>query len=174
VNITLVVGAETRTFRHVLHIYQNMTSTFTYTFMDDYIGVTTIDITPTITYVHPTDNPPILAVAASGAANGNLSGTGTVTDPYMLSFGATPPASAVEADEITITVTATNGTYATITGLFKGAVQTPPGPGFNVFTLTGGTAPFDVAGGPHQFSVTGITSDGDAYSGEVFIMIVNE
>ncbi|MDR0456020.1 MAG: hypothetical protein LBH20_04975 [Treponema sp.] len=170
-------------FRHILQIYENMTSRFTYTLTDDKLNVVVLSSDLDLRYVHPVDRPPQLTVVKAAAANGALSGAGTEASPYLLSFGG--GASAVEADVITITVdppivAAPDGpiTYTSVEGRFRNTAVAPVG---NVFTLTGGTAPFDVANpgtGVYQFLVIGTASaphySGAPYQTEIFIRIVDE
>jgi hypothetical protein len=42
VDFEIIVNGETRSFKHVLHIYDGLTSTFTYTFTDDYFAITQV------------------------------------------------------------------------------------------------------------------------------------
>jgi len=161
VDITLIVNSVPRDFRHVLHIYQNMKSTFSYTFTDSHI-TTTVTFTPDITYVHPTDTPPSISAAAISATPNPLAGTGTVNDPYVLSL--------TDTDYPTgLTITVSNN--ATFTGGIKYYVNstaiTPPG------TISTSSAPFNAVGGPYQIMVEGTVgaTNGAPYYTEFFVRV---
>jgi len=165
-DITLIVNSQTRIFRHVVHIYQNLKSTFAFEFTNAYVAVRII-FTPTITYSNPDDDPPVLAVVKAGGGGTLGASDGSLASPYILSItGTTYPSS--------ITVTVSNFSTAfsggSIIGSFKG-ISVAPTPTSDVFTLSTSASPFNVAGGPYQFAVTGIKADDSAYISVIFISI---
>jgi hypothetical protein len=165
VDITLIVNGATRNFRHVLHLYQNMKSTFNYAFTDDHIGVELITFTPTITYTHPTDNPPLIGV---GKVSSNaVSGTGTADDPYLLSLTDNNYPS-----DLIISVTNV-GTFTGGIKYYHGTTLLKTGSPLTLDTGSTPPAPFDAAGGPHQIMVEGIVgaSNGAPYYAEIFIKV---
>jgi hypothetical protein len=164
VDITLVVGTApdtiTKNFRHVLHVYQNMTSTFTYIFTDDHIGggqaQAKVSFTPKIVYEHPKDNPPKVTVTSS---TGAVPGTdGSEKNPYILSLA--------DDTALALTVTATTGTYSSV-AYFNGSTSLTLTSG-NIIDSTVG--PFDEHG---KYSVTVVgTQDGIPYDTEIFIQVI--
>jgi len=162
-DITLIVGSETRIFRHVVHIYQNLKSTFEFEFTDAYVVVRII-FNPTITYNNPADDPPVLAVER--VSGGTMSGDGSLDKPYILSLTGTKFPDSIK---VTVSNFSTAFSGGSIIGSFKG-ISVAPTPTSDVFTLTS-ASPFDVAGGPYQFAVTGIKADGSAYISVIFIFI---
>jgi len=171
VDITLIANGVTRHFRHVLHIYQNMKSTFNYTFTNDHIGITSITFTPDITYVPPTDNAPTIVPAAISTASpvNGVAGNGTVATPYLISL-ADAPATA----PIGLTITVSNST--TFTGSVKyylGSTVLGSGASLTINTSTA-AAPFNATGGPYQITVEGTigATNGVPYYTEIFVKVV--
>jgi hypothetical protein len=161
VDIELIIDGATKYFRHVLHIYQNFTSTFEYIFTDDHIGVTGVTFTPLIDYEHPKDNPPTVAVAPSSSSNFTVAiGDGSWTDPYLLSLsGLTLP----KELEITVTYLGTPEFYYGSTLLGSGASLIIPA-----------TAPFNTVGTYQVLVVGTATADGKPYEKEIAIKVVDD
>jgi hypothetical protein len=168
VDITLIVNGTTREFRHVLHIYQNYTSTFSYTFTTDHIGVELWTLTPTINFTPPTDTGkvPVLTVAENASLN-TLNGAGTAANPYILSLSDNG-----EPDDLTITVT-NNATFSIITYyLNKASLGTGTTFSIDFSTAPFDAAPFDAAGGPYQITVEGIIGT-TPYITEMYFTVID-
>jgi len=88
------------TFRHIAHIYQGMTSTFTYEFSDNFFVLLSGTLTPTIDYEAPDDHAPVLTYDDDGDNN-----------------AVTPEVDIVNGATITLSKTGTGGklTSATLT-----------------------------------------------------------
>jgi len=162
VDITLKVNGVTRNFRHVLHIYQNMKSTFSYAFTNDHIGVTLITFTPTINYTHPTDTPPTITTSTT-SVNG-VQGIGTAISPYMLSL-----TDATNPNNLTITV----NNAGTFTGGVKYYLGSTVLSSTSPYTINISAAPFNAVGGPYQIMVEGTvgTTNGVPYYTEIFVKV---
>jgi hypothetical protein len=170
IEVKVATSLDSKKFRHVLHVYQGMDSIFTYTFKDGHmgIGVNTGTVTPTITYKHPEDNPP--EVAVTPAAGTLKAGNGSVDTPYLLSLD---PASTLTS---VLTVSVTNS--ATFTG---GVVfQYHDGTNWvNGTAINSSAAPFDKVG-TTQISVVGniecivcTPTHNIPYHEEIFIKVVD-
>jgi len=171
VDITLKVNGVTRNFRHVLHLYQNMKSTFSYIFTDDHIGVELIQFTPTITYVHPTDTVPTIGTAPITFASppNIVVGSGTAAAPYLISLADDPSTA-----PIGLTITVSNS--ATFTGGVKYYLGSTVLSAVSSLTINTSTAsaPFDAVGGPYQITVEGTVgaTNGVPYYTEIFVKVV--
>jgi len=169
VDFEIIVADKTNNFRHILHVYQNMTSAFTYEFKDDHFSIGSVGLT-NITYTEPNDIPPILSVAVASDGNGKiLSGDGSVEHPYLLSVDDDSTSSAINPNKIIVTVNNPAGTFTSVVGRF-GTTTVAVDVSGNTFTLTGGTVPFTVRALPYQFIVTG-TAAGKPYGAEIFIVV---
>jgi hypothetical protein len=173
-----VKGIESK-FRHILQVYQNMTSTLNYTFGNAHFSLGMARITPTPSYTHPTDIVPTFGTVTFGT--GTLEGLGVITvtsnpatgvyDPYKLSLTSTPYPNTI------IIPVSNRGSFDTVIGSF-GTIVVAEGSSvdtdldYGVFTLELGTSPLDtVTAGVYQFMVTG-TKDGKTYgSAEIFIEV---
>jgi hypothetical protein len=142
VDFSLTAGTPsvTRTFRHVLQIYRNRTSTFVYVFDDEKLGIVSAGVTFDLEYNHPEDNPPELVAA------------GLVDDTITLDSEETPP------DSVTITVD--NDTdYATFSWYYaaaNGGVGGVVGTASSLLVDTNST-PFNIKG-KYQLIVTGFVT----------------
>jgi hypothetical protein len=170
VDIELIVSGVQKNFRHVLHIYQNFTSTFKYEFTDNHIGVVEASCTPKIIYVHPEDNPPVLSVAKVTSLN-ILQGTGAAATPYLLSLSdLTLPS------DLTITVD-NAGTFTGGIEYFNGTASLAllVGVGGDTLEIDSSVAPFDTVG-TYQVLVVGTigTTNGIPYEKEIFIKVVED
>jgi hypothetical protein len=160
VDITLVVNGVTRNFRHIVHIYQNMKSTFSYAFTNNHINVV-VTITPDIIYVHPSDNPPVVQLTTTSGKT--IVGNGAADSPYILSLtGNTRP------NNLTINVTNV-AAFSGGVSYYLNATQLGTGSPFAIPTTT----PFDAAGGPYQISVVGLSGAASPtpYSTEIYIVV---
>jgi len=164
VDFSFTVAGITNNFRHILHVYENMTSTFTYTFSNAHFSIGMVRVT-NITYTHPTPTPPTLNVTAgSGSVQTAVLGSGTLAAPYKLSNNG--GSSTTNADIIEVEVT-NAGSFASLEGWFMGAVVTETS---GVFTLNGTS--LTASSVPYQFTVTGKDTNGKPSITEIFITIV--
>jgi len=136
VDFSLTVGDTTRDFRHILHIYQNMTSTFTYSFTNGSFDITTGKVSSGITYEKPAVvSPPALSDGSTLTENQTL----TITDA-----GTTPVV-------ITVTNISDYDSIEWFLGLGMTALEDTEGLSasdtvdYDTLTIDG-TAPFDTAG----------------------------
>jgi hypothetical protein len=143
------------TFRQVLHIYNNMTSSFTYAFVNGHFGITSGKVQLTINYA---DKGTVIVLAKGGPA---------------------PVAS-----EDTITLTGTNSETVTITNIASfdstdwaisrgtGLALTGTAGSEDELTITAGTVPF-VAGtnGSTTYIVTITAEDKDGVPSSIFFYV---
>jgi hypothetical protein len=149
VDFTLTAGV-TRHFRHVLHIYRNMTSTFIYEFNDEKLGILSTTLKANLEYEYPEDMPPELS-GLGGA-------TGEADDPVTLSLGT--PA-------VTITLTVDNDTAYDDIEWFYGSTSLGTG---ETYVVDVTNSPFDEEG-TYQIAVVGTTAAGVPYFTEIFIKV---
>jgi hypothetical protein len=168
VDITVTANSYTRYFRHILHIYTNMTSTFSYVFTAEHMTLEDIEITLNITYEHPEAIVATWTVeAVTEEDNDVVGGNGTVDTPYILSLSDID-----HPKGITFTITNTAPAFDSVSWFaFVAGVATELDTGSS-FTVDGTVAPFNVAGGPHQLTVEGLI-DGVPHSTEIYIAVVN-
>jgi hypothetical protein len=157
VNFSLTSLGVTRTYRHVLQIYRNHTSTFIYEFTDAKLGIvaTTVIVTPT--YQHPLDNPPVVVNNSNGDASVADEATLTLTTPITLEI-----TNAGDYDSISWWSGAERGTGTT-------------------FTVSTTNAPFSGGRGTYSLTIIGFSTaakaaDLNTYEGapfdiEIFIEI---
>jgi hypothetical protein len=152
VDFSLTVGGKPRDFRHILHIYQNMTSTFGYEFSDGSFDITTGKVSSGITYEEPTVvSPP--ALSSSGALTENQ------TFPISLAAASGTP----------VDIIVTNFAIYDSIDWFVNFGMTALGAGlsasdtvdYDTLTIDGATAPFDTKG-TYLLTVQGI-KDGIPY-----------
>jgi len=126
----LTKGSQTITFNHILHVYQNMTSTFTYSFKDELfttlptpspVGTATFTTTPPV-YQAPEDLSPV------------LSDDGGTTD-----FAEGNTISTTAGTSVTITVTNASIFTGGIVYYYDGATESVTGGTFDLETATGDT-----------------------------------
>jgi len=161
VDITLVKnGTITTKFRQVLHIFNNMTSSFTYGFVNDLFGITsgTVTMTPisyenngtpiTMTY-SPPSNTPIVSGTTTITLTGSNSETITVTN---------------ESDYSSIGWTCSQ----------TGGVLAITGSNTETLTITAGTAPFTAGtlGRLYIVSVDAVDTDGIPTSAFFYVKIM--
>jgi hypothetical protein len=106
VDFVIVAGGFTRNFRHILHIYRGQTSTFSYTFDNDKLGISSSSVTVTPIYVQPTVTAPIVQnnagptpVTEGGNVPVSLTGaavTLSVTNAVLFTTSDTPPEVQIE------------------------------------------------------------------------------
>jgi len=117
--VVLVKTGETVTFRHIVHIYHNLTSTYDFTINPDYFNAVFQLISSNISYEHPED------VTMSFATDGT---------PSSLSEGGTVIVRKGDSVEITASAISPGGT--TITGYeWYSQDGLDIGDGSNVFTV---------------------------------------
>jgi hypothetical protein len=165
-------GGIVREFRHVLHIYQNMTSTFTYTFTDEKLGVIesveTEEFTLTIEVDPFEDFAPTWTVSAG-------TGAGTEVSPLIISLtGETAP--------ITGAITVTNyndydgedegHAYTAVQWYCNGANLATSAIG-GVLTIINTVAPFTAAG-TYQLKITGLVGVVPYEAEDVFIQVIED
>jgi len=171
-----ITGSKTNNFRHILHIYQNMTSPFTYTFTNTHFNFIAGKIS--MTYTHPSDIVPTITVTTASTASNAISGNGSLNNPWKVSKSDTNV-----PDKLTVTVTNV-GLFlpapATFTGTLGGDATT-------AVTAVGGTMTLDFSSVgslssipsrdyPYQFIVTGTTgtpAEKPYESAEYFIIVSN-
>jgi len=139
VDFLLVARGDNRTFRHILHIYKNQISAFTYTFDNTYFTWAQTGLN--VEYNPPADAKPTITVNKNnGGATATAEGA-TVT--VKINSGST-------ADTAVITVTNTNYGSNTIEWYLNGTAALSGGilSGTNnsVLTVTAGSAPFTAQG----------------------------
>jgi len=162
VDFVLTAKSTNKTFRHILHIYQNMTSSFEYLFNNDYF--TFAQITLPIT-VGPFDGKPELKY---GISNTLLAEEGIVTVSFSAAGGN--PAST--------TITVTNATDYDSIAWYYGSVAlvplttTPPVSGTKgeILTVDTTAAPFNIQG-KSQLTIVGIIG-GIPYTTTVYISVL--
>jgi len=168
VDFELTAGGSTRTFRHILHIYKNQTSAFSYTFNNSYFTFTTVNVP--IDYIPPAVTPLELVYEETGAG------------------GSPPPASLVEKQTVTVSIGNVGGVptsvditvdnddaYTTIEWYFNSTTALTPSEGVSsggeTLTVDATAAPFTTQGF-YQLTVVGIPASGGPSSMIVFISIV--
>jgi len=167
VDFEFIVQGTTTKFRHVLHIYQNMTSTFTYSFTNNHFSLVSIQINSPITYTNPTETLPTLTVSTGSSGNGKtVVGSGTAAAPYILT---TLNTSSTNADVIDITVTNATASFDSVVVWFNGLALTDVS---GVYTLNG-SAYSALSSLLTQLTVTGI-KDSKPSSLEIYIKVVND
>jgi hypothetical protein len=68
-----------RTFQHILHIYRGQTTTVSYTFNNDVMGIVSTTVTVTVTYSPPTDGPPVIYNITGGTPGTAVAAGATIT-----------------------------------------------------------------------------------------------
>jgi predicted small secreted protein len=169
VDFVLVVDGKTNNFRHILQVYQNMTSTFTYTFMNSHFSIGMIRFTPTPTYTHPVDIIPAFSIAFDSIALNAPDGTGVIAPPPPPAGTYDPYKVSLTDDDYpdTIIITMSNrAAFASVKGTF-GTIDVDEddsvdgNPGYGVFTLKLNEPRFVALVArpePYQFTVTGTTT----------------
>jgi hypothetical protein len=158
--------SRTRNFQHVLHVYQNMTSSFTYTFDNAKFTIETVVIEqgtfePTVVFEAPEDLKPILS------ADG---GTTTLADMAVvdINLGNTRTITVTNAADVYRDDDDDPVPYGTIAWSYNGTViPTATGPTLLVNTTA---APYNAAG-RYQLTVTG-TIAGKPYFAEIYINVL--
>lgn len=142
------------TFRHIVHVYQGMTSTFTYEFEAGFFVLLKGTLTPSVDYVGPDDKSPEL-VYNDGTDHAINNG-----DRITLSSGG--------GDSIVITVT-NDADYSAVNWYCQGTIpQAVDTPTFSVDTATG----LFSNKGSYQIIVEGVT-DGKHYCTYVVIKVID-
>jgi len=176
VDFELIVDGKPNHFRHILHVYQNLDSTFIYEFKDTHFSIgsliissiTYIDYRDSNVYIEPTYT---TSIGTGSIFVGSLPGVADLTPSYILSVGDTAAPS-----EINIKVTNASK-FSTITGRFGTTPVTIGGVGNDTFTLTAGVSPVEVDPVPYQFIITGTTVEDASnptakqFSVEIFILV---
>jgi hypothetical protein len=157
-------GGIEKEFRHVLHIYQNMTSTFTYTFTDAKLGIDSVGKTTFIIKYDPVED-----YAPTWSVSGATTGVGTEDDPVTLS-------STVTSRTITVTnfddYDGKGAEYDSIEWYCNGEDLTGDATGAvgEQLAISTAKAPFDEEG-VYQLIIVGIVGDEKAYEAEIFIEV---
>jgi hypothetical protein len=151
-------GGIEKEFRHVLHIYRNMISTFTYTYNDAKLGIVKVieteDFSLDIEYEEIEDFAPTWSVSGGSEA-------GTEGDPLILSSTVTSRI-----------ITVTNFTDYDSLEFYCDGVNLEDGIGGDddeELTISTATAPFNAAG-VYQLIIVGIVGT-KAYEAEIFIEV---
>jgi hypothetical protein len=156
VDLTVTSGPDSKDFHHVLHIYQNMTSTFEYEFTDLHLGILSFDFkASSVEYVHPENFVPVLNDGINDLASG---------EKITLALGD-PDADPIPIPPGTVTITVTNA-YDSIAWYSDGSAPLETG---DEFEITAGVAPFDSVG-LHHLTVVGV-SNGIPYDTYIVIEI---
>jgi hypothetical protein len=163
VDITVVADGKTRYFRHILHIYTNMTSTFSYEFLPDHIVLQKIGFTASIDYQHPKEVVATWDVNPETEEGNTIYGTGAVNDPYILSL-----TDDVYPAGLTFTITNDDPAFDSVRWSANKTVLGTE----SSFTVDDTVAPFNVAGGPYQLTVTGFVDDVPSLT-EIYIVVVD-
>ena len=154
VSLAMTSGGYTAKTFDILHIYQGLTSTGSYTFKaGQFPGGSGIIITPD--WTDPTDTKPQFRLSNNSTLANDE--TGTIT----LSIG----------DGDTETVTVSNA--GTFTGGYTWRVNgDPAGTANSALTITAGTAPFDTPEQTYEVTVVGtITSPAVIYAAKFYVVI---
>jgi len=163
VDFVLVANSSTRNFRHILQIYKNMISTFSYTFDNTYFTFAKADLPIDFTPIG--DSKPELIVGGTSQSEGyivNLSISGAASNPKTIVI-------AVDNENIYSAIGwyfSNGGALSTTTGVSGGNDE--------ILTIDTANAPFATQG-LFQLTVTGTGTTGGAspttFAGSTFIFI---
>jgi hypothetical protein len=161
VDFAITVSGVAVVFRHILHIYQNMTSHFDYALSDAHFGIVQQAIVVNVISINPIPDIPLVL-------SGGLEEEDTIT---LYTTTGSPKT-------ITITVTNSSDDYETVNFYTNGALITTgvtavdPGNTDASIEITAGTPPFAVER-THQLTIEGIADD-VPYSTYIFVKIVDD
>jgi len=162
VDIVLTVGADTARVRQVLHIYQNQTSNYTYTFDGDQIIITSGSYSLTIDYNAPANTKPAL----EDSSTTTVAETARVT--LDIGDGDTETITVNNASAFTAIAWYCNSDTALTT---TDGLSTAGTINYDTLDIEAGTAPFDNEGLYHV-TVIG-TAGGLLYSTYFYVEIVD-
>jgi len=151
--VIIVKSGETVTFRHIVHIYQNMTSSYEFTINPDYFNAVFKLISTDLTYEHPQDKLPVLS--ADGGSNELAEG-----EEVVVNQGST------------VTITVTNGTdFASYEWYSQDATALQSGTTASYVVNAGAGQAFN-AKKTYLLTVVGVTSGGEKYYTFIKIKVV--